>query len=327
MWPTQKLQDLFNIQHPIFQAPMGGATSPSMTAAVSNEGGFGMVPGISNTPAQLQSTIRETKSKTDKPFGVNVVFKDKIGPLVDVALQEQVSAVSFFWGEPTDYVDQVHAAGSLVIHTVGSVDEAKRSIDNGTDILVAQGWEAGGHVPGNVTSMVLIPAIVDIAGTIPVVAAGGITDGRSIVAAIALGASGVWIGTRFLASDEAPIHPLYRKRLYEAKETGTMHSLLFNKGWECTHRTLRNSTSDAWEQAGRSRAGTRPGETDIVAHKPDGTPIERYTSATPNENLTGDIEALPMWAGQGVHRLNQTQPAAAIFRELLTETRQCLDRF
>lgn len=327
MWPTQKLQRLLNITYPVIQAPMGGVTSPGMTAAVSNAGGFGMVAGISYTPERLLKVVRATKIKTDRPFGVNLVFKDDIEPLVDVALQEGASAISFFWGEPSEYVDRVHDAGALVFHTVSSVEEAKMSIDQGTDVLVAQGWEAGGHVPGAVSTMVLIPAVVDAVGSIPVVAAGGIADGRAIVAALALGASGVWIGTRFLAAEEASIHPVYRERLFEASETDTLHSLLFHKGWECTHRTLRNSTVDAWESAGRPPSGERPGETDIVAHRPDGSPIERYTSSTPNENITGDIEALSMWAGQSVHRINRTQSTAEIFHELISEAESCFKRF
>jgi nitronate monooxygenase len=325
-WPVERLQSLLNIDHPIVQAPMGGATSPQLTAAVSNEGGFGMVAGISSTPSRLQQMITETKALTEKGFGVNVVFKDDVDPLVDVACKEGVDAVSFFWGDPSKYVDRVHDSGALVIHTVSSVDEAKRSIDGGTDILVAQGWEAGGHVPGSVSTMVLIPAVVDAVGEIPVLAAGGITCGRSIVAALALGASGVWMGTRFLGAREASIHSDYRERLFQAKETDTFYSQLFNKGWECSHRTLRNSTFERWDKAGRPEPGARPGESDVVALKPDGTPIERYTSATPHETFTGEIEALPMWAGQGVHAIKCVQSASDIFRELVKETQECLDR-
>ena len=325
-WQVERLQSLLRIDHPIVQAPMGGATSPALTSAISNEGGFGMVAGISSTSSRLRQVIVETKALTDKPFGVNVVFKDDVDPLVDVACEERVAAVSFFWGDPAQYVSRVHEAGAVVIHTVSSVEEAKRSVDGGTDIVVAQGWEAGGHVPGSVSTMVLVPAVVDAVGQIPVLAAGGICDGRSVVAALALGASGVWIGTRFLAAHEASIHPEYRKRLFQSNETDTLYSLLFNKGWECTHRTLRNSTSDRWNEAGRPAPGDRPGEADVVARKADGTPIERYTSATPHETFSGEIEALPMWAGQGVHAIKRPQSASEIFQELLTESRECLQR-
>lgn len=325
-WPVERLQSLLNIDHPIVQAPMGGATSPELTASVSNEGGFGMVAGISSTPTRLQQMIEKTKALTENGFGVNVVFKDDVGPLVDVACNEGVDAVSFFWGDPSKYVERVHDSGALVVHTVSSVEEAKRSVEGGTDILVAQGWEAGGHVPGTVSTMVLIPAVVDAVGEIPVLAAGGITCGRSIVAALALGASGVWMGTRFLGAREASIHSDYRERLMQSGETDMIYSQLFNKGWECTHRTLKNSTFNRWDQAGRPEPGARPGEEDVVALRADGTPIERYTSATPHETFTGEIEALPMWAGQGVHAIKGVQSASDIFRELVRETQECLNR-
>lgn len=325
-WPSTSLQAILNIDHPIIQAPMGGAVSPALTAAIANSGGLGMIAGISATPEKLRTAIQQTNSLTQRSFGVNLVFKDDVAPLVDVALEGQVKVFSFFWGDPKPFSETIHQAGGLVMHTVSSVDEAKHSLDSGTDILVAQGWEAGGHVPGSVTSMVLIPAVADVAGQVPVVAAGGIADGRSIVAALALGAAGVWMGTRFLGATETSIHPIYRQKLIEANETDTVYSRLFNKGWECNHRTLRNSTITAWEKAGKPQPGDRPSETDIIAHRPDGLGIERYTSATPHEAFTGQIEALPMWAGQAVHRVKKTQPAAEIFRQLLTESQAALNR-
>lgn len=322
-WPIEHLQTSLGIEHPIIQAPMGGATSADLTAAISNEGGFGMVAGISLNASRLRATIRAVKERTDRAFGVNVVFKDDVKPLVDVAIDEQVQALSFFWGYPTDFIQRVHDRGAKVIHTVSSVEEAQRSVELGVDVLVAQGFEAGGHVPGKVGTMVLVPAIVEAVSPVPVVAAGGITGGRSIMAVLALGASGCWIGTRFLGAEEASIHPVYREHLLQADETSTVYSQLFNKGWECPHRTLNNSTLEAWEAAGRPEPGHRPGEWDVIAQRPDGSSIERYTSATPHRDFSGEIEALPMWAGQGVHAVRRLEPAAEIFQQLLRETREC----
>ncbi len=323
-WPVGHLQKSLGLDHPLIQAPMGGATSPSLTAAISNEGGLGMVAGISMNAPSLRETIRAVKERTDRAFGVNVVFKDDVSPLVDVAIDEQVKAVSFFWGYPTDFIKRVQDIGAQVFHTVSSVEEARRSVDLGVDILVAQGVEAGGHVPGKVGTMVLVPAIVDAVSPVPVVAAGGITGGRSIAAAMALGASGCWIGTRFLGAEEASIHPTYREHLFQANETSTVHSQVFNKGWECPHRTLTNSTLKAWEAAGRPAPGQRPGESDPIVQRPDGSSIERYTSATPHRDFSGEIEALPMWAGQGVHAVQHLEPAANIFQQLVRETQTCL---
>ena len=321
MWPSKRLQTLLKIEHPIVQAPMGGATSPELTAAVSNEGGFGMVAGISCSAGRVSELIRETKALTSKPFGVNLVFKDDVDPLLDAALEEGVSAVSFFWGDPVEQIERVHDAGSLVMLTVSCVEEAKKAVDIGVDVIVAQGSEAGGHVPGSVSTLVLVPAITNEILNVPVLAAGGLSSGASIVAAFALGASGAWVGTRFLGAREASIHSVYRDHLIDADETSKVYSQLFNKGWECPHRTLRNSTTKRWEQAGRPQPGSRPGETDVVATKPDGTNIERYTSATPNIAFEGEIEALPMWAGQGVYSVREIEPASVIFRRLVAESR------
>ncbi len=158
-WPVGHLQKSLGLDHPLIQAPMGGATSPSLTAAISNEGGLGMVAGISMNAPSLRETIRAVKERTDRAFGVNVVFKDDVSPLVDVAIDEQVKAVSFFWGYPTDFIKRVQDIGAQVFHTVSSVEEARRSVDLGVDILVAQGVEAGGHVPGKVGTMVLVAAM------------------------------------------------------------------------------------------------------------------------------------------------------------------------
>ncbi len=325
MWPAQGLQELLSIEHPIIQAPMGGAVSSEMVAAVSNAGGLGMLPGISSTPDRLRAAIRATREGTDRPFGVNLVFKDEIDPLLDATLDEGVPAISFFWGDPSPFVDRVHEAGAIVMHTIATAREAKRSIDHGTDVVVAQGWEAGGHVWDTVSTMALVPAVARIAGTTPVVAAGGIADGNGIVAALALGASGVWIGTRFLAASEATIHEVYRARLLAATEADTLYADLYDKGWpNAPHRVLRSATTDAWEQAGRPRSGDRPGEQDVVAQTGDGTAIPRYAVRTPHASFSGDIEALPMWAGQGVARIDRVQAAQAIFDDLLSETAACL---
>lgn len=327
MWPTKSLQGLLAIEHPVLLAPMGGAVSPEMVAAVSDAGGFGFVPGISTTPDRLRDAIRRTKERTDAPFGVNLVFKDQVEPLLDTALDEGVRVISFFWGDAAPLAPRVHDAGGIVVHTVGSAEQARRSIDGGSNVIVAQGWEAGGHVCGTVSTLALLPAVVRVARQVPVVAAGGIADGGAIVAALALGASGAWIGTRFLGAEEATIHEVYRNRLLEADETSTFYSALYNKGWpDAPHRVLRSATTEAWEAAGRPRAGERPGERDIVAHAGDGSSIERYASRTPHQSFSGDIEALPMWAGQGVARIDRIQSTRAIFDELISEAATCLER-
>lgn len=198
-------------------------------------------------------------------------------------------------------------------------------VDVGVDVIVAQGVEAGGHVRGDVATMALVPAVADAAGDAPVVAAGGVADGRSIAAALALGAARVWVGTRFLGAEEASIHPFYRERPRAARETDTIHSTVFDQGWpDAPHRTLTNATTAAWMAAGRPATGMRPGEGEIVAHGVDGAPIPRYASRTPHRLVDGDVEAMSMWAGQGVWRLRGAEPASAVFQALLDETEAAL---
>ncbi len=173
-----------------------------------------------------------------------------------------------------------------------------------------------------------MPAVVDAVAPIPIVAAGGITDGRGLAAALALGASGAWIGTRFLASNEAAIHPHYRDRLLKASESDTVHLQdLFDLSWpDAPHRVLRNKTVTDWEVAGRPETGNRPGEGEIVAQSKSLGEILRYRCYTPGADVEGDIEALSMWAGQGVGLLKKLQPAAEIVREICDEASLILRR-
>ena len=199
-------------------------------------------------------------------------------------------------------------------------------VDAGVDIVVAQGWEAGGHVLGSVASLALIPAVVDAVGSVPVVAAGGIGDGRGLAAVLALGAAGGWLGTRFVLAEETRSHPRYRELLLEASETSTVHSSLFDGGWPgAPHRTLRNSTIEAWEAAGRPTTG-RPGEGETVATWDDGEPILRYESSSASVLVVGDVEPMPMWAGQGVGVIREVLPAAEIVHRIAAEAKVALDR-
>jgi nitronate monooxygenase len=321
------LCDALKIDVPIIQAPIGSATSPALAAAVSNAGGLGMLAITWRSPDEIRALIRQTRTLTQRPFGVNLVLEWPMHERLAVCLDEGVSIVSFFWGDPAPYVSTVHQRGGLVVHTAGSVTEARAAAEAGVDIIVAQGWEAGGHVRGQVSTLALVPRVVDAVAPRPVVAAGGIADGRGVAAALALGAAGVCLGTRFLASAEAAVHPLYREHVVAAAECDTIYATLFDGGWpHAPHRTLRNSTVEAWERAGRPQAGQRPGEGDHVASSPRGEPILRYSDVIPLPGATGDLEALALYAGQGVGLVKDVQPAAAIVRQLVEEARLALER-
>ncbi len=209
--------------------------------------------------------------------------------------------VSFLWGDPADYIKPVHDAGGIVMHTVGSAEEARRAVASGVDVIVAQGWEAGGHVWSTVATLPLVPAVVDAVAPVPVIAAGGIGDARGVAAVLALGAQAAWLGTRFLLAEEMPIHEDYRRRLIAAAETDAqLYPNLYEVGWpDSPHRALGNSTA----ARGRPRAGpTRAaaGAGDVIAHFASGEAIVRYEPAPPMAGTTGEIEALSMWAGQSV---------------------------
>jgi nitronate monooxygenase len=245
---------------------------------------------------------------------------------MQVSLEEGVPVFSFFWGDPAGYREPAHDAGAVVMHTVSSAQEARRTVEAGTDVVVAQGWEAGGHVWGEVATFALVPRVVGAVSPTPVVAAGGIADGRGLAAALALGAAGVWLGTRFIASEETPFAPMYKDRIAAAAETDTVYSSLFDLGWpDAPHRTLRNSTIDRWEAAGRPSSGSRPGEGETVATGRHGAPIRRYEEALPDAETSGDLEALALYAGQSCGLISSVEPAGEIVRRLVAEAVQTLD--
>ncbi len=308
--------ELLGIDHPIVSAPM--TADPKLPAAVSNAGGLGTI-GLwwVDDAGEL---VRQVSALTDRPFGGNFALTTDQHHRVDQALSAGLRIVSFIFGDPRDYVDAVHDAGGIVMQTVGSAEDARRAAGCGVDIIVAQGWEAGGHVTGGVATLPLVPAVVDAVEPIPVIAAGGIGDARGVAAVLALGAQAAWVGTRFLLADETPIHAEYRRLLTAATETeAEWYPNLYEVGWpNAPHRALHNSTAEMWETAGRPQPGNRPGEGEVIAHFAWGDPIVRYSPAPPMLGTTGEIEALSLWAGQSVALARHSQPAAEIVAELIS---------
>jgi NAD(P)H-dependent flavin oxidoreductase YrpB (nitropropane dioxygenase family) len=305
---------MLRIEQPIVQAPM--AAIPRLAAAVSNAGALGTI--ALTWTADVAGLVHATAALTDRPFAGNLVLTGDVHQRLDQALAAGLRIVLFFYGDPGDYVKQVHDAGGLVMHTVGSAEEARRAVDSGVDVIVAQGWEAGGHVWGKVATLPLVPAVVDAVAPVPVIAAGGIGDARGVAAVLALGAQAAMLGTRFLMAEEMPVHEDYRRLLAAAAETDSVwYPDLYDVGWpNAPHRALRNSTARAWEAAGRPPLEQRPGYGDVVAHFASGEAIVRYEPAPPMVGTTGDIEALSLWAGQSVALARKPQPAADIVAEL-----------
>ena len=240
----------------------------------------------------------------------------------------RVEIISTFWGDPGPWTRLIHDTGALHLHTVGSVDEAVAAVRAGVDVIVAQGAEAGGHVRGTVSTLALVPAVVDAVGavgSVPVVAAGGIADGRGLAAVLALGAQGAWIGTRFLLADEANVHTEYRERLMAADAHDTAYTEAFSDGWaDAPHRVLRNATLTAWEGAGRPRAPDRPGEGEVIARTPNGSAITRYHMGLAQAATEGRVREMALYAGQGVGLARVCEPAADIVHGLCTEARRLL---
>ena len=313
------LCQILNIKLPIIQAPIGSATTPELAASVSNSGGLGMLSVTWRSEDDIRLMIRQTKALTDEPFGVNLVLEFNIANKLKICLDEGVKIISLFWGKPDDYVDLIHQAGAIVIHSVGDTIEAQQAVKAGVDIIVAQGWEAGGHVRGKIATMALVPAVVDVVSPIPVVAAGGIADGRGIVAALALGASGVWVGTRFLASHEAYIHQIYKDKLLAAKVEDTVYSQTFDIGWKnAPHRTMVNSTTQMWQKASLAEQD-RPHENEIVGYTAVGKPILRYSDTLALPGMKGNLEALALYAGQSVGLVNNLEFSTNIIATLIQE--------
>src|SRR5438874_7687977 len=218
-----RLTDLLDIEHPVMLAGMGGVSYHRLVAAVSAAGGFGCLGASTMTNEQMVDEIRKVRELTDRPFGVDLLTAMPTDMLTQVELLIENGASVFVagLGVPADVIDLCHRSGVLVANMCGKVTHARAAVDAGCDLVIAQGTEAGGHT-GQVATMPLVPQLVDAVGDkVPVVAAGGIFDGRGLAAALALGADGVWLGTRFIATPEARTVPGYKDRLVRSAEDGT----------------------------------------------------------------------------------------------------------
>ncbi len=323
------LCDLLEIELPVLCAPMGFVTGPELAAAVSEAGGLGIMSFSRNPPEVLRREIRSLQKRTDRPFGVNMLLPVGVEEHVAVCLGERVPLLSLFWGDPSPFVEPAHAAGVRVIHQVGSVPEAQAAVRSGVDVIIAQGVEAGGHVRGGVSTFALVPRVVDAVAPTPVVAAGGIADARGLVAALALGAQAVVFGTRFLAATEARTHPVYQERILAAGEEDTVRTTLFGYTWSnAPHRVLNTPFVQKWlhqEQRGNEACPDEPiiGETCVGGEQ---TPVRRFMGYTPNQETTGDIDSMALYAGQGVGLVHEVKPAAEIIRKLVSDAQDLLKK-
>jgi nitronate monooxygenase len=326
-----ELCDRLGIEYPILSAGFGPGAAPEVVAAISNAGGCGVLGASGFSVPYLRELIARVRTLTTKPFGVNLVLEDiEPGP-IEACLEERVPLLVFFWGDPGPYVGPAHAHGVKVAIQVGSAQEARAAASRGVDFVIAQGLEAGGHVRGTTALSVLVPAVVDAVGPIPVIASGGVADGRGLVAALSLGATGVSMGTRFVASDEAFVPRLYKERIVSSVAEDTVYTEdLFNVGWEnAPHRILRNAIVREWEAAGKPPIGQRPGEGTTVGSRTragETWEIPKYASITPTPEYTSDLEYLPFWAGQTCSLIHDIKPAGQIVWDIVREAEAVIGR-
>lgn len=303
------LCEMLGIRYPVFQGGMAWIADGKLAAAVSNGGGLGII-AAGNAPADyVREQIRIAKSLTDKPFGVNVML---LSPFADAVAQliadEQVSVVTTGAGNPTKYMELWKNAGVKVIPVVASTAMAKLMTRLGASAVIAEGGESGGHV-GELTTMVLVPLVCD-ATPLPVIAAGGIADGRGFAAAMMLGACGVQMGTRFLSAEECTIHPVYREKILKADDLCTMVT-----GKRLGHPVRSLRTSFARSYARREFGGASDEELDAMA-----------TGSLRLAVQEGDAERGCFLSGQIAAMVNRTQPAAEIIRDVVEGAEPILRR-
>lgn len=304
--------ELFAIEHPIALAPMGGAAGGALAVAVSNGGGLGLVGGGRGDWAWLEGQLALTAGGTDKPWGVGFQSWSADVSVVERALAYGPHAVMLSFGDPEPLAEPVRDAGVPLIVQVTDLAEAEQALDVGADVLVAQGSEAGGH-GGRRATLPFVPLVADLAAPTPVLAAGGIADGRGLGAALVLGAAGALIGTRFQASVEALVAPEVAKAIIDGRGEDTERSRVLDiaRGapWpeRYTARTLRNAFLDRW----RGREDQLQADEDAKAE---------YSNAA----AQGDLSAIPVWASEAIDLITDLTPAADLVAVIATEAHQAM---
>jgi len=326
--PT-RLTEALGCRHPIISAGMGGPARSELASAVSEAGGFGLLGMVGESPGVIAREIADVRRRTTKPFGVNLVpFATDPALLADemaVCFDARVPALCFFWDVHPAIVEQAKSAGCLVLYQVGTLEDAVLAQSAGADVVIVQGVEAGGHVRGRLPLSVLLPEVVATL-TIPVVASGGIADGRGMAAALAMGAGGVQCGTVFLASLESYAHDYHKERIVAAMPGDTVHTDLFAIGWPPNSpvRVLNNSVTAA---AGDRRWGYLPDQLPRIAIGEDeGRPVYRFGTDSPLRSTTGDFEQMCLYAGESAALVTGIRSAAAIIDAMMREATAALHR-
>jgi nitronate monooxygenase len=313
---TTAFTKLLEVQHPIALAPMGGSAGGALTAAVSRGGGFGLLGSGNGEPDWLARELAIVAENTTNPWGIGfLTWQVDVGALEN-ALEHQPRAVMLSFGDPSPFAERIRCTGTALVIQVTDLEEARRAVDLGADVIVAQGSESGGHGARHGRSTLpFVPVVVDMAAPVPVLAAGGIADGRGLAAALALGAAGAVIGTRFQATTEALVAPSTRTAIVQGHGADTERNSILDiargSRWpsKYTARTLGHPFLDQW----------RDRETELAA---DLHARDAYQVAL----AQGDIPPLPVWAGEAVDLINDLPSATDLVNSLATQAEEALAR-
>lgn len=328
MISTSIMRD-FGLATPIVNAGMAMIARPALAAAVCESGGLGTIGSDINPPQILRDLIRKTKALTKRPFGVDLIGDFVTDEHISVLLEEQVALAIFFWTLPTsEHVGRLKHAGIKVWMQVGRVAEAEQAVALGAEALVVQGSEAGGHNRAEASTMTLFPRIRRLFPGLPLLAAGGIVDGTTMAAALALGADAVWCGSRFLASLEAEAHDAYKARVQAADVGDTAILSIYGPEWP--DQPMRAIVNDGARAAlGREAEATRDAEGQVVGStvlNGQTIPVPRYSAILPTPDFDGDIEQACLTAGQSAGNIDEVLPAGEIVRRMTAEAKSVLRR-
>lgn len=307
----KRLCEKLGIQYPIIQGGMGNISNATITSAVSNAGGLGTIGCGMMSPEEVRQLIIETKNKTSKPFAINIPIN--VNPyskqLAELAIEQRVPVVSLSAGNPAPFIKKLHEVGIKVIVVVAAVKHAQKAVEAGADVLVAEGFEAAGiNSSLELTTMTLIPQLTKVV-SVPVVAAGGIGDGRGLAAALMLGAEGVQMGTRFIATQEMPVHPNYKQRLLTATDQETM---ILGRSVGLVRRVLRDTYAE-----------------DVISNEKQGITLEQYNEQTSEKyHVIGAIDGNGvegyMNSGQIAGLIDHLPTVAQLMNEMMEEMKERL---
>ncbi|OBF30367.1 2-nitropropane dioxygenase [Mycobacterium sp. ACS1612] len=301
------LTSMFDIDHPVVLAPMGGVSGGALASAVSEGGGLGLIGAGRGDVQWLDRECETARAATSKPWGIGFLTWAIDERAIEAALNWSPAAVMLSFGDPAPFAPMIRAEGVALMVQVTSLDEARRALEVGANVVVAQGLEAGGHGGGRAT-LPFVPAVVDIAGATPVLAAGGIADGRGLAAALMLGAAGAMIGTRFEATPEALLEPEEVNAITAAQASDTVRGRVLDiathAGWPARYpaRTLRNRFTDVWQ--GR--------EAELES---DEAALAEFDAAV----TRADRDYLPIWAGEAVDMVNEMDSASAVVARIAAQ--------